>query len=162
MTPEENIELSAEMLRDILTEEELAAWKERTLRELKSSPEAMKAMEWIPAPNLVTCTTIGQANAAIRRASGLPSVEQERGRNANSKRKDRGPHMDTLKDFAWQLYEQGPMVGQWESDSHAARSIIAKVNAKAPQLGRGNVREGTIRNWIREQRKLHATGRMQE
>lgn len=52
MTPEENIELSAEALRDILTPDELEAWKKNALRKIKSNPEAVDALAGIPPPNI--------------------------------------------------------------------------------------------------------------
>ncbi|MBU2767828.1 hypothetical protein HAP94_17000 [Acidithiobacillus ferrivorans] len=86
-----------------------------------------------------------------------------KGRSNNAKRKDRGQPMVELKAFALQLYHQGPFGGgKWKSNSHAAKSIFTTVNAKADELKVRNVSEGTIRNWIGAQRRLPATGRMQE
>ena len=81
----------------------------------------------------------GTANPSDALASSLADKIQaelsNRGKDAVNSRKDRQATPE-LKEFAIQLYHQGPFSGgQWADLPTAARTIELKVNAKAAELG---------------------------
>ncbi|MBU2759519.1 hypothetical protein [Acidithiobacillus sulfurivorans] len=139
MTPEESIELAAEALRELLTPDELVAWKELALREMRSSPEAVDVLGRIPAPNikgplpdwcflekaLETTGSPEPSNIAEIKSTGIPIIDK-------ASRFITKPQNDLISTMAYLMQESGGALKIAESrakDCAKAARLLKEVAA---------------------------------